>query len=101
MAATETDKTRWRALDLDQLLVEHLDDEWLIFDRRSGQTHLLPDMAAQALFIFCREPQGLRGLIRLLERLYDDAPLEQDARATIGTLVDQFFELGWVEEVDE
>ena len=99
MAVTDTHEPRWRGVNLEQLLMEHLDDEWLLLDRRSRQTHLLPNIAAPALFILCKEPQDVPGLIERLGLLCEDA-LSADARDEIDNLIQQFAQLGWVEETD-
>jgi hypothetical protein len=98
VTATDTEIIRWRGLDLDRLIVEHLDDEWLIFDTCSGQTHLLPDIAAQALFALCREAHDIPGLIGLLGPRSEETASDK-LPAQIGALVHQFYQLGWVEEV--
>ena len=78
--------------------MEHFDDEWLLVDRQSRQTHLLPDVAAQALFLLCKEPQDALSLTRNLSSSYEGM-LSEDAQEEIADLIEQFVRLGWAEEV--
>lgn len=79
-----------------EFLWEHWDDESVLFDPRSGESHLLKSLAAEALLILQEKPLNAAQLTRTLRTLFDISP-DQLKNEHIDNLLQQFEEIGLVE----
>lgn len=69
-----------------------LDDEMVIFDRRSGHTHILDPVASMVLIEIADEPRSTRDLIDLANETFDSDG-DIDFAAHIETSLRQLLEL--------
>jgi len=77
---------------------EHWGEESVLFDRRSGQTHLLTAMATECLLLLQDGDLNLDQLTEKLELVFQSAP-EPGAREQIEQLLLALNELGLVTAV--
>ena len=72
------------------------DDEFVIFDEGSGDTHLLDPLAAELVKVLQESPGHVPALARrLVARL--DLELDADLTGRVRELVDRFVAIGLVE----
>lgn len=85
----------------DALCWEHWgkDEESVLFDRRSNQTHLLTALTAECLLLLKDAELDLDQLVEKLAGRFDSAP--EQARERIGQLLLTFYELGLITSVSE
>jgi PqqD family protein of HPr-rel-A system len=79
----------------DALCWEHWGEESVLFDRRSGQTHLLTATAAECLLFLRDADLNLDQLVEKLGARLQSAP-EQPTREQIGQLLLTLSELGLI-----
>lgn len=95
MASDPQDRT-WSVREPSALLWEHWDEESILFDRRSGQTHLLTASTVQLLSLLEQAPLPASRLIEALS-----PPVENGSPLMNGEQVDALLhtlaELGLVE----
>lgn len=90
----------WQVVAPDALVWEHLGEESVLFDRRSGQTHLLPLITVECMTMLQERAMDLD---QLCERL--DVGTEPDsgneARGQIAQLLHTLNDLGLIVSVSE
>lgn len=86
----------WCAPGADSVEWRHWDDESVLYDCRSGQTHLLTTLASAALQLLARRDLEVHELARQLAETWD-LPDTEEFAAQIGTLLRQLDDLGLVE----
>jgi PqqD family protein of HPr-rel-A system len=84
----------------DALCWEHWDEESVLFDRRSSQTHLLTAMAAECLLLLQNADLELDQLAEKLGVRFQSAP-EQAEHEQIRLLLLTLSELGLITAVSE
>ncbi len=82
-----------------RFLWEHLDEESVVYDTRSGQTHLLNALAVEAMLRLQAGDFSLRALAGELATLCE-TPANDAFRADLVALLRQLSDLGLVERVD-
>lgn len=93
------DGRRWR---LDRRAVLHwrrFEDEWVVFDSGSGDTHRLDIVSAAALMCLESEPNDLGGLLAVLASELD-LPVEEGLSSKLESLLQQLSILGLIERVE-
>lgn len=90
------DGLRWEIPDPSALLSEEWGDETVLFDARSGQTHLLNALATEALSFLQERAASLDELAQYLATLFE-VPLEEPFAAEIRRLLEQCVQLGLIE----
>ena len=90
--------TYFQAEPADQLLVEPLDAITLIYQRRSGITHMVAEPVPEILAAMADEPVTTA---MLLARLFDqfDLGTDEDAEAVIAARLEELAELGLVHRI--
>jgi PqqD family protein of HPr-rel-A system len=84
----------------DALLWEHFEEESLLFDRRSGQTHLMPLITVECLTLLQERAMDLGQLCEGLEiGLHPDSANE--VRSQIAQLLHTLNELGLIMSVSQ
>ena len=98
MRMAELPNTQYRAEPVDQLLIEPLDAMTLIYQRRSGMTHIVAEPVPQILAVMGEDAVGAA---TILERLSDQFDLGDaaDAEAVIAARLEELAGLGLVERV--
>jgi PqqD family protein of HPr-rel-A system len=86
---------RWKVAAPDALCWEHWDEESVLFDRRSSQTHLLTAMATECLLLLQDADLDLDQLSEKLGVRFHSAP-EQATQKQIGQLLLTLSELGLI-----
>lgn len=90
----------WQVVAPDALVWEHLGDESVLFDRRSGQTHLLPQITAECVALLQEQAMDLETICERLEvRLHPE--LENEARYKIDQLLRTLNDLGLIASISE
>lgn len=87
----------WHCTAADQFLWAHWDEESLLFDCRSGQTHSLTPLAAEIIFLLEKKRLSADTIAGQLTQMFGDS----DKLATdveIAELLKQFDALGLIEE---
>ncbi len=92
MSARNT--VHWHCVTIDQFLWEHWDDESLLYDCRSGQTHSLTPLATEVILLLEKHSLSAEAITERLNRMFDNA---LDAEEIKG-LLDHFDALGLTEE---
>ena len=89
---------RWRIVGPEQLVWRLLDADWLVFNPNSGDTHLLNEVAAQALRAM---EQGCLSLGELTGQVAQvlDVKVDQRFSESVTRLLSDFEELGLVEAI--
>lgn len=87
---------RWHAPVPDRLNVEPLDSLTALFDRASGQTHLLAAPSPEILAVLSDAPATAAELVERLAARFD-LSVEGDALAVIVARLDELAALGLVE----
>jgi PqqD family protein of HPr-rel-A system len=88
---------RWKTPSESGLLWEHWDNEFVVFDPRSGHTHLLNEMAAVALkALDTRAFTGLE-LTRFLASEFSVSSDDPELERHVEQMLAHFDELGLVE----
>jgi PqqD family protein of HPr-rel-A system len=82
----------------DQLLVEPLDAITLIYQRRSGITHMVAEPVPEMLAAMANEPVDAATLVALLSAQFD-LGAQDDAENVIAARLEELAELGLVERV--
>lgn len=82
----------------DALCWEHWDEESVLFDRRSSQTHLLTAMATECLLLLQNDELDLDQLAEKLGEGFQSAP-EQATREQVSQLLLSLSELGLITSV--
>jgi PqqD family protein of HPr-rel-A system len=72
------------------------DDEWVVFDQASGDTHQLAPIAAVMLMCFEREPRDLPALTAEVAAELD-LPADDSLSNKAAEIVDQLIHLGLIE----
>lgn len=90
---------QWRAESHGRFLRRFWDDEWVVFDTASGDTHLLNLIAGESLGLLEQEALSAHGLAERLFVLLE-IPVDQEFTATAAKLLSDFHELGLIEPVD-
>jgi PqqD family protein of HPr-rel-A system len=92
-----TSEARWELAEGSQLHWKSWDDEFVVFDEGSGDTHLLDPLAAEVLKALEEAPGDVPALIARVGRLgiERDPEIERHVRATI----QRFLEAGLAEPV--
>jgi PqqD family protein of HPr-rel-A system len=88
--------TAWQVSEGCQFVWQLWDDEYVVFDHGSGNTHFLDPVAAEALQALVASPADLRGLTQRIGArigVEADPAFEQRIRETL----DRFREAGLVE----
>jgi len=86
----------WCATGADSLEWRHWDDESILYDCRSGQTHLLTALASAALQLLAERDLELHDLTDQLAGTWN-LPDAEEFAAQIDTLLHQLEDLGLVE----
>ena len=87
-------------VDPDALVWEHLGEESVLFDRRSGQTHLLTLIAAECLALLQEHAMNLDQLCEKLE-VRSQPEFEIETREQIDQLLRTLNDLGLIVSVPE
>ena len=95
-----TPSTCWAVVDNDALVWEHLEEESVLFDRRSGQTHLLTKTTIKCLVALQENAYSLDQLYERFE-LRSDSETAYEARLHISQLLSTLNELGLIASVPE
>jgi len=82
----------------DALCWEHWDEESVLFDRRSSQTHLLTAMATDCLLLLQNDDLDLDQLAEMLGERFKSEP-QQARRAQLSQLLLTLSELGLITTV--
>ena len=82
----------------DALCWEHWDEESVLFDRRSSQTHLLTAMATDCLLLLQNDDLDLDQLAEMLGECFQSEP-QQARRAQLSQLLLTLSELGLITTV--
>jgi PqqD family protein of HPr-rel-A system len=82
----------------DALCWEHWEEESVLFDRRSSQTHLLTAMASECLLLLQNDDLDLDALVEKLGQRFQSAP-EQTTREQVRQLLRTLSELGLITNV--
>jgi PqqD family protein of HPr-rel-A system len=94
-----SDITRWQVSEPRHFVLLDFDDGSVLFDRRSGQTHVLNAASAEAFGALSAtaltEPQLARRLLDLVEGEVPD-----DFERTVSAIIRRFEMLGLVDRVD-
>lgn len=90
---------KWRACTEATLLWRQWGDEYVVFNPASGDTHVLNEVAAQALQRLEQSPADTRDLTAHIRAAIHIDPDDQLLRHMEG-LIDQFDELGLTEPAD-
>ena len=98
MSISKTHIYCWKVSAPEALLWEHWDDESVLFDRRSGQTHLLTLLARECLLILQEGCLDLNELLEKLEEQYEYTPGQQE-REQIHQLLHNLTNLGLITTV--
>ena len=80
----------------ERLVWESWEDESVLFDSASGQTHLLNALASEALDLLASSPMRLQDLVTELARI-SDTPVDDTLVEEVGSLLEQLRDLGIVE----
>jgi len=91
---------RWKVVAPDALVWEHLGDESVLFDRRSGQTHLLPQISVECLALMQDQAMDLEQLCERLE-VRSHPAFENEACEQIDQLLRTLNDLGLTVAVSE
>lgn len=91
---------RWKVAAPDALCWEHWEEESVLFDRRSSQTHLLTAMATECLLLLQDADLDLDQLSEKLGVRFQSVP-EQAEREQIRQLLMTLTELGLITTVSE
>ena len=81
-----TDRLRW----------EHWDEESVVFDKLSGQTHLLTALGAEALVLLQEKPRTTEQIASDLAQEYA-LELTSELHSQLEQLLGQFYDLGLVD----
>ena len=95
-ASPDSSKANWRLAEGCRLHWKVWDDEFVIFDEGSGDTHLLDPLAAEVLKVLEESPGEVSGLARRIVARLDLAP-DSDLTERVRELVERFVALGLVE----
>ena len=85
-------ETIWEVPWWDSLACFDLDDEMIIFDRRSGHTHILDPVAAMVLMEIADQPCALGDLVALAGETFD-SDRDVDFRAHVEMALNQLIAL--------
>lgn len=88
--------TQFRAENSDNIIVESLDMITLIYQKRSGITHLVAEPMPQILAALGGQALDIAALIDRLATKFDLDPNEQDTHAVIAARIDELMALGLV-----
>lgn len=69
--------TKWQATAPDELHIHAWDNEVVVYDALSGNTHLLDAVAAQVLQSIAMAPADTAGIAQMLAELWRESPAEQ------------------------
>ncbi|HKZ08189.1 MAG TPA: HPr-rel-A system PqqD family peptide chaperone [Methylomirabilota bacterium] len=83
---------RWELSEGSRLHWKHWDDEYVVFDEGSGDTHLLDPLAAEVLKALEEQPADVPALLARLG-FVDDREIEAHLRATL----ERFRDIGLAE----
>ena len=86
----------WHAPAADQFDWRHWPEESILYDPRSGQTHLLTELAVEALLILSKQPCDTRATTDKLAEHYA-IPTTDELAAQIQVLLDQLCDIGLIE----
>jgi PqqD family protein of HPr-rel-A system len=86
----------WYAPDAGAFLWEHGEDESILFDPRSGQTHLLTAVAVEVLRYLSQEPHNQAQLMGKLADVFD-IPSQAEFAEHTKELLAQFVASGLIE----
>lgn len=92
---------RIRFRSVEDLLYRCWDDETIVFNPGSGNTHLLNVLAADALRLLERGPMDALELHQRLESLYEADSSNLPPEGTLAALLIDFEQLGLIEPVCE
>jgi PqqD family protein of HPr-rel-A system len=92
------DARHWRMNDRTRLHWRQLDDDWMVYDEGSGDTHQLDRISAAALTCLEAEPHDLAGLTEVLASELG-LPAGEALASKIESLLEQFGRLGLIEPV--
>jgi PqqD family protein of HPr-rel-A system len=90
---------RWRLDRRAHLHWRRLDDEWVVFDAASGDTHQLDGVSAAALMCLESEPYDREGLSEVLARELD-LPPGAELAVRVEDLIEQLITLELIEPVE-
>lgn len=93
------DARRWRVNRHSHLHWRRLDDDWVVFDSGSGDTHHLDAVSAAALMCFEAEPHDLGSVIGVLASELD-LPIEESLSTKLEDLLEQLSSLDLIELVE-
>lgn len=87
---------KWRILPKKGLLWEYFENDYILYNPFSGETHLLNEIAAEALNLLQNEPLSLESLT---QRLCTVLSVKNDpaSRLQVQSLLKEFEELGLIE----
>jgi PqqD family protein of HPr-rel-A system len=92
------DARRWRLAHRARLRWRKLDDEWVVFDSGSGDTHRLDAISAAVLVCLELDAQDVEGLSQLLaSELHLPG---KDLLGRLESLLDQLCRLGLIEATE-
>ena len=89
--------THWHCVASDQLLWEHWEEESLLFDCRSGQTHSLTPLATEVILLLEQSKLSSNGIVEHLNTMFG----ELGTAVTVGDIAEllhHFDSLGLIEE---
>ena len=87
-------QTRWHCIAGDKLLWEHWDEESLLYDCRSGQTHSLTPLAVEVVLLLQTGEFSLEEITGKLSNMFSGIQLPANE---IHDLLDHFEALGLIE----
>lgn len=86
----------WHAVPSEELIWRELDEELVVRNARTGNTHLLEPLAAEVLRTLLESEAGLSAL-ELVSRLRDGEGTEDEWETSIEAVLSEFERLGLAE----
>lgn len=87
---------RWRIAPGQTLRRRHWQDEYVLYNDLSGDTHLLPDSSVELLLALQQAPASADALAARLREVFEDDAADIDA-AAIGALLAELARLALIE----
>ena len=90
----------WHVPNDNQLFFEEWEDEAVVYNSKSGETHRLNDLAASLLKIIQRQPGSINLFTEQVNNLYEVED-QLDLERQLNGLISQFDTLGLIEPLVE
>ncbi len=87
----------WHCPATDRFIWAHWDEESLLFDCRSGQTHSLTPLAVEIIFLLERNNLSTDAIVEQLTQMFGDIG-EHGSAGKLAELLEHFAALGLIEE---